>query len=227
MARNLMNPLGINSKRFIVAVKENPPKQKQLNNNYAKEQPQQLLGWAQLRPMGPSIIDPQTYNSRPGSGSMEREIDDELWDEFETDALEFPNGFASLPWTQEYKAYAEASIQKRERRRLQLEERARSDVQRDRNQLWELASVYVVPKWRQRSIGSELVRRLLARHELLERNSNDVYLLTSLGRTQEWYQKFGFEVTDEPPAAMSFEVAAGGLIAKILGEELISMRGGN
>jgi len=28
-------------------------------------------------------------------------VDDEIWDDFERDQTEFPNGFASFPWTKE------------------------------------------------------------------------------------------------------------------------------
>lgn len=98
---------------------------------------------------------------------------------------------------------------------------------RGQNQLWELASVYVKPEWRKRGIGRELIRRVMARHDLLERSREDVYLLT-LDRTEDFYRGlgFGFEVTDEPPASMAGEIFAGNLITGFMGSKLVCMRGG-
>lgn len=98
---------------------------------------------------------------------------------------------------------------------------------RGQNQLWELASVYVKPEWRKRGIGRELIRRVMARHDLLERSRGDVYLLT-LDRTEDFYRGlgFGFEVTDEPPASMAGEIVAGNLITGLMGSKLVCMRGG-
>jgi len=210
MARNLMNPLGINSKRFIVAVDPS-------NDN-------KLYGWAQLRSIGSSIRDPNQYDTLPGSGSAEQEIEDELWDEFEKDEVEFPNGVASLPWTKEYREFSQTSAKRREQR-AKLVEGAEREKKRDKNQLWELASVYVIPEWRHKGIGSELIRKVMAKHVMLERRAGDVYLLT-LDSTKDWYRGFGFELTDDPPAAMALEVAAGGILTKLLGEKLVAMQGG-
>uniref|UniRef100_A0A7S1BYV7 N-acetyltransferase domain-containing protein n=1 Tax=Corethron hystrix TaxID=216773 RepID=A0A7S1BYV7_9STRA len=209
MAQNLMNPLGIDFKRFIVAASSTNEKE--------------LYGWAQLRPIGFSIRDASTYNSLPGSGSIEDEIEEDIWDEFEKDEVDFPNGFASLPWTKEYKNAAVASAKRRERRAY-LEKKAEKEKIRGQNQLWELASVYVLPEWRKKGIGSELTRRLMEKHTKAGRKGKDVYLLT-LDSTKSWYRDFGFEVTDEPPASMALEIAAGGILTKFVGGELICMRG--
>mmetsp|Transcript_74166 Transcript_74166/g.222906 ORF Transcript_74166/g.222906 Transcript_74166/m.222906 type:complete len:185 (+) Transcript_74166:12-566(+) len=88
--------------------------------------------------------------------------------------------------------------------------------------LWELASIFVEEPWRSRGVGSELVRKLLTEHTSTGRSEADVYLLT-LQKTSSWYTKFGFE-TCEPPAPMAFEVAAGGVLTRLLGESLVCMR---
>jgi len=218
MARNLMNPLGIDSQRFIVAV--HPESSSPPNSG---EEP--LLGWAQLRPIGASVRDASVFDSPRGSGAVERDVEDEIWDEFEEDlASEVPNGFESLPWTKEYREFAVAAEGRRERR-ASLYGRAERDKEMDRNQLWELASVYVVPTWRKKGIGTELISRTMNKHVMLGRNYDDVFLLT-LDSTKEWYRSFGFEVTDKPPAAMALEIAAGGILTKFLGAKLISMQGG-
>jgi len=209
MAKNLMNPLGIDSKNFVVAIDSTNRK---------------LMGWAQIRPIGQKIRDPDVYNAQPGSGSKEKEISDDIWDEFENDNIEFPNGFKSLPWTREYREFSQASARRRERRQM-LEEKAMRDNESGQNQAWELASVYVLPEWRNRGIGSELVRRIMARHCMLNRKTNDVYLLT-LESTKEWYQRLGFDLTDDTPLSMSLEIAAGGILTNFLGEKLIAMQGG-
>eukprot|EP01083_Nonionella_stella_P097024 272751_1 len=88
------------------------------------------------------------------------------------------------------------------------------------NQLWELASVYVLPQYRGQGIGSEVVRRLLLKHRGPVPN---VYILT-LNTTKKWYQNIGFEITTEPPEKMKFEMAAGKFITNFINEELICMR---
>ncbi len=211
MAKSLMNPLGIDSKRFVVAV--DPTNDKK------------LYGWAQLRPIGPSIRNPNQFDAAPGSGSLEREIEEEIWEDFENDGAEFPNGFASLPWTKEYKEFAESSSKRRKKRGdlVQMAERQKKD---GNNQLWELASVYVLPEWRKKGIGSELIRRIMANYVMLDRNAQDIFLLT-LDSTKDWYRGFGFELTDDPPASMALEVAAGGIITNFIGEKLVVMQGGH
>ena len=136
LVKDVMNfkyplPLGVNSRRFIVAVGASDDKEH--------------LRWAQLRPIGFSIRNSNQLNSLPGSGSIEKEIDEDIWNDFESDLIDIPNGFASLlPWTKEYKNASEASRKRRERR-LFLQEQADLATKLDKNQLWELASVYVFP----------------------------------------------------------------------------------
>ena len=210
MTRSLMNPLGIDSNRFIVAC--NPSNE---NEEY---------GFAQLRPIGTSKRDANEYDALPGSGSVENDIEEEIWDDFEKDETEFPNGFASLPWTKEYRAYAKAS-ERRRNKRADLIKQAEKEEKNGLNQLWELASVYTLPEWRSKGIGSELIRRIIAKHVLLGRKEDDVYLLT-LDSTKDWYRGFGFEITNEPPSSMALEIVAGGVLTKLVDSSLVCMRGG-
>ena len=238
MAKNFMNPLSVlnNSKRFIVA--ESVPDS--VSNNGEATAKAEVYGWAQLRPIGPRTRDPDKFDAPPGSGmtksqSIQSEIEEEIWEDFESDPLDVPIGFASLPWTKEYREYSQKSQDRREKR-MQMENGSNDNVNKsnpDDNQLWELASVYVVPEMRRSGIGSELIRRLLAKHIMLERRIEDVYLLTldnnansnSNSKTRDWYGSFGFEVTEDPPASMALEIAAGGALTRIMGESLVSMRG--
>lgn len=78
--------------------------------------------------------------------------------------------------------------------------------------VYELASVYVEPVYRNRGIGSDLVRLCLEAHKESGLELTDVYLLT-LGDTNEWYLQFGESChvrcfnghdrlrADKPPAA--------------------------
>lgn len=209
MAKNLMNPLGIDASRFLVAEDRQKPGGER-------------VGWAQLRPLGPAVADPATFDSPPGSGDVERLTDDEMWDKFEDEGPDFPNGMASLPWTKEYRAASEAAKKRREGRTS-----IRAGVRSEAGQLWELASVYVLPKYRGRGVGSELVRRIMREHLLLDRSAADVYALT-LESTLGWYAELGFSKTDEDeiPSPMRFEVAAGSVITKLIGAKLVCIRGG-
>jgi GNAT superfamily N-acetyltransferase len=209
MAKNLMNPLSIQADRFIVAVDPTD------NSN--------LYGWAQLRPIGTSLRNSDQYDALPGSGSIEREVNEEIWEDFENDEMDVPVGFASLPWTKEYKDYMIKS-EERTKKRIQRMKQMEEEQQRGENTLWELASVYVKPEWRKLGIGSELIKRVLAKHSIKGRRNQDVYLLT-LDSTSNWYKQFGFQVTDEPPASMALEITAGNVITGFLGSKLVCMRG--
>lgn len=204
MARSLMNPLGIDGSRFLVAENDRGER----------------IGWAQLRPLGPSAADPSALDAPPGSGDVERLTDEEMWDRFEEEGPDFPNGLASLPWTKEYRAAAEAARKRRDGRNA-----VRARVRSEAGQLWELASVFVFPEYRGKGVGSELVRRMMAEHAILGRSPSDVYALT-LETTLDWYEALGFSKTDEIPAPMKFEVAAGSVITKLIGAQLACVRGG-
>jgi GNAT superfamily N-acetyltransferase len=217
MIKELMNPLGIQADRFVVAT-----------TTTANDDP---VGWAQIRPLGKAQLlrDPSRFNAPPGSYDIEQEVDDAMWDDFENDdSIQVPVGLASLPWTKEYRAMMEA-VKDRDQRREEL--RARRERELTKLQLWELASVYVEPAYRGQGIGTELVRRVLKRH--FQQNSNpqapaNVYCLT-LANTTKWYeQNFGFEIVSakkDIPKAMALEVAAGNVITKLIGAQLCCMRG--
>jgi len=96
-------------------------------------------------------------------------------------------------------------------------------AERDEGRLWELASVYVMPDWRGRGIGTELVRKVMARHVVLNRIPSDVYLLT-LASTERWYESLGYGRTDNPPDSMGMEMVVGGIVTRVIGSELICMR---
>ena len=195
MAKNLMNPLSIKVDCFEVAESEG-----------------QRIGWGQLRPLGPAAADPDDFDAAPGSRGADDV--DAAWDALPDP----PTGFASLPWTDEYKAFARGADERR---------RARDAASADAPQLWELASVFVLAEHRHRGTGAAIVRRLLERHAARGLSAADIYLLT-LASTAGWYEGLGFEQVSEPrdvPEPMAFEVAAGRVVTGLIGAELVVMRG--
>lgn len=208
MLKELMNPLHLQPERFIVAT------------TTTNDTP---IGWAQIRPIGTAKRDPSTYNSKPGSFDVQQDADDTMWQEFEEEEdTVVPVGLASLPWTKEYKEFANAAKRRRERR-AEIVEREEANMP----MLYELASVYVKPEYRRQGIGRELIRRVLQKHKDAGRSVSNVYLLT-LASTVGWYNTwFGFELVpdDEAPQQMSFEIAAGKLVTRLIGAKLCCMRG--
>ena len=216
MAKQLMNPLGIDASNFVVAT---DPK----DNNA-------LVGWAQIRPLGSSLTNPNQYNAPPGSYSTDQDVDDTMWLEFDEDeSVQVPSGWASLPWTKEYKAFSQQAKSRRKRREQLMQEQTRQvDKESSSPLLWELASVYVRPEYRSQGIGSGLVARCLQRHVQRKRMLvNSVYLLT-LGKRAPWYASgFAFEIVPDAtdiPSSMQLEIAAGTIITKLIDEELCCMR---
>lgn len=205
-----MNPLGVQPNRFVVATANSG---------------ETVVGWGQIKSLGPALADSKTYDARRGSGSIESNVDEDLWLEFESSSVEFPNGRKSLPWTPEYKAAAEEARERRERRDVMVS-KERMDAANGSGQLWELASMYVMPEYRSRGIGSDIVQQLLEQHVQLGRARSDVYALT-LRKTVGWYNKLGFEVVEAEegiPQPMMVEVGLGRMITRMLGEELVCLR---
>jgi N-acetylglutamate synthase-like GNAT family acetyltransferase len=195
MAKNLMNPLSIKVDCFEVV-----------------ESNGERIGWGQLRPLGPAAVAADEFDAAPGSRGAEDV--DAAWDALP----EFPTGFASLPWTDEYKAFARGADDRRN---------ARNAATADEPQLWELASVFVLEDHRGCGTGAAIVRRLLERHVERGLSAADIYLLT-LASTASWYEGLGFEPVTEPrdvPQPLAFEVAAGRVVTGLMGAELVVMRG--
>ena len=228
MAKELMNPLGISYKNFVVV------------EDVATGD---RVGWAQIRSLGPAGTDPSTFDSAPGSISadnVEDDVDDVMWEEFENDpSADFSSWWSTLPWTKEYKAAFNTAEERRERRAQLLEQEETRINKRGRGQeppqLWELASVYVIPERRSEGIGSDLVRSVLDQHLQFGRGKEAVYALT-LSSTVEWYRSnFGFVQVDDDeetetstgggiPKPMAFEVAVGTVITKLMGNQLVCLR---
>jgi ribosomal protein S18 acetylase RimI-like enzyme len=218
LGKELMNPLGVQAQRFVVAETEDGA---------------QRIGWAQIRPLGRKAVDPNRFDARPGSLDIQEEAEDEAWEAFEKDeTAPVPKGLASLPWTKEYRAFSEASDRRKGQMEQQRKRREMWEAVQPQAQLYELASVWVSPDYRGQGIGTDLVRRVLCRHVEqcggVSSSLADIYLLT-LASTEVWYRdNVGFQIVKEDkeiPAQMSFEVAAGGFITKVIGQELICMRG--
>ena len=207
LGKELMNPLGVVGERFVVAESSDGRR----------------IGWAQLRPLGYSKQASDEYNARPGSYNVQQETDEIMWEEFENDtSIKPPVGWASLPWTKEYRAFAESAAKRRERRQQVLE-----SEQKSAGMLYELASVWVDPAYRSQGIGTQLVKKVLQRHVDNGDSLSDVYCLT-LASTSSWYREnFDFRLVrgNAIPAQMAFEVAAGSVITKLIEAELICMRG--
>jgi N-acetylglutamate synthase-like GNAT family acetyltransferase len=219
LAKEFMNPLGIQSDRFVVATTKSQKNDKDSDI---------LIGWAQVKPLGALMTrDPSRFDSRPGSYDMEQEVDDIMWDDFEKDdSIKVPVGLQSLPWTRQYRDM-EKAVKDRDTKREKL--RIQRQKELEPQQLWELASVYVEKPYRGQGIGTELVKRVLQKR-FSEDNSclpTSIYCLT-LPTTVDWYRdNFGFDIvsSNDVPAPMAFEVTAGNIITKLIGAQLCCMRG--
>jgi GNAT superfamily N-acetyltransferase len=141
-----------------------------------------------------------------------------MWEQFEDDPTPIPTGLASLPWSKEYRGASKAAEDRLARRNKLMQ------IELDNApKLWELSSVYVVPKWRGKGVGTELVRQVLTQQTASNQHGKDVYALT-LEKNVKWYEQFGFDIEEQIPETMSFEVAAGNAITKMLGERLVCIR---
>ena len=183
-----------------------------------------VVGWAQLRCLGPatSIWDPnQWYDDNDGRMTvvnttttnnnnsrreneylLEKEVDEIMWEEFEDDPMEFPNGWSSLPWTKEYRKVAQAAEMKRYQRATILEkERIEAGT------LYELTSLHVKPSYRKKGIATNMIQKLLQNtRQQLKRQQQQVndqphpsysYVIT-LDSYVDWYHHFGFDIIIDP-----------------------------
>jgi len=219
MARELMNPLAISHKNTLVVAEDTKTGER--------------VGWAQIRPIGYATLvagDPSRFEDGEAEGnalslgnvqstdSIEEDVDEVMWQEFEDDPTDFPNGFASLPWTKEYRAASQAAADRLQRREKIL--KAELDA---RPKLWELSSVYVNPRWRREGIGSLLVKQVMKQHVTTKQPGRDVYALT-LTKMAHWYAKFGFIKEKQIPDAMAMEMSVGNVITTMTGAKLVCLR---
>lgn len=207
MVSELMNPLGLNPKRFCIA----------------ETRDGQLVGWGQIKPLGMAFYDASQYNSSPGSGNIEDSIDEDIFLEFEEDDnVEFPNGLSSLPWSASYKKAADAAKRRRDKRAIMV---GRERIETP--QIFELSSIYVFPQFRSQGVGKSIVRELLHRHTQLDRDVSQIYALTLRKTLKFYHDAFGFQVVEKEediPSQLKLEIAVGRIITKALGEELICLK---
>mmetsp|Transcript_10621 Transcript_10621/g.18659 ORF Transcript_10621/g.18659 Transcript_10621/m.18659 type:complete len:287 (+) Transcript_10621:139-999(+) len=221
MAKELMNPLGISHKNNLVVAED--------------IQTGRRVGWAQIRSLGYAAVatDPSRFEDDndveknksltrrdvQSKLAIEEDLDELMWQEFEDDPIEIPNGLASLPWTKEYRAASQAAQDRIRRRERMLEVELAA-----RPKLWELSSVYVIPEWRHQGIGSALVSAVLDQHSTTKQKGRDIYALT-LASTVPWYEtQFGFAKENQIPNAMVTELNVGKTITKIIGDDLVCIR---
>lgn len=164
-----------------------------------KNKESSVVGWGQLRYLGPATSDPNQWDSDVTSTStaidIEKEADEIMWEQFEDDPIEFPNGWSSLPWTKEYRRVAQAAEMKRYQRAAILEKE-----RIEAGKLYELTSLNVQPSHRNRGIATNMIQKLLqnSRRQLkLQQQVDDQqpsysYVLT-LDSYVDWYGQFGFD----------------------------------
>ena len=136
-----MNPIGISHENNLLVA---------CNVNDSRE----LIGWAQIRCIGysdASADSTQLEDGEIGSHickssqyrlSIEQDVDNMMWEEVEDDSTPIPTGLASLPWSKEYRDASRAA----EDTLVWREKLLQIEVD-NTPKLWELSSVYVVPKW--------------------------------------------------------------------------------
>ena len=106
-------------------------------------------------------------------------------------------------------------------------------VGQERVQYHELASLYVKPSYRNRGVGSEIVRNLLEKFDkkysgrdnsIVETTKHVVCLLT-LKPTTSFYSKFGFQICSQNniPSPLGVEYHLGRLISFFLKNDLVCM----
>lgn len=95
----------------------------------------------------------------------------------------------------------------------------------------ELASLYVLPSYRKKGIGSLIVSELLNRHDIdCDENRKSQICLLTLAPTVPFYEPFGFRCVEMDgnseysiPSSMKMEYMLGSLVSKILGNEIVCM----
>jgi len=95
-------------------------------------------------------------------------------------------------------------------------------------QYHELSSLFVLPKYRRKGVGTALVSELLKIHDETVRDakSKDVVCLLTLRQTARFYQMHGFRIVADKaqiPSPLQAELAVGSLISAILGNDIICM----
>ena len=196
LGRELMNPLGVQGNRFIVAC----------NNDYNDR-----LGWAQIRPLGGR------------REAMERETDDVMWDEFEAnDTVQVPVGWQSLPWTRQYRDFAAAAAARRDRNTIQQEVQNEMPVLYELASVWVHPSyrgqgigTQLVQRVLQRHVTCGVGP--LENVYLLTLQTTTAWYRDNFG--------FAVVPGPYVPDAMAFEVQAGQVITALLGAQLVCMQG--
>ena len=198
LARELMNPLGVDGERFLVAG--------------TMEQPR--IGWAQLRPLN---VEAQ----------IQQEADEAAWDAFEADdqIIEIPVGRKSLPWTKEYQDFAQQAGQRREDRAGLWRDTERETPRLyELASVW-VAPAFRHQGIGTELVRRTLQRHCGGSKGNLATN---VYLLTLASTAGWYREQFGFRLVVLPtdiPAQMAWEVQAGKLITGLIGAELVCMQG--
>ena len=218
LAKQLMNPItGISHKNNLIVAEHTATGER--------------IGWAQIQSLGYAGV--STYPAQFEDGdeatgialsqrnvqvqstlSIEEDVDEEMWQEFEDDPLDFPNGLASLPWTKEYRAASQAASDRISRRELKLQAELAA-----RPKLWELSSVYVLPEWRHRGIGRALVHQVLKQHTITKQKGNEFYAVLP-SQYMQWYQQLGFQNEKHIPNVIRSKVNVG----KITREDPVCLR---
>lgn len=212
MARKLMNPnKGISHKNNLIVAEHMPTGER--------------VGWAHIRSLGYAGV--STYPSQFEDGDddyalrkdaqstmkIEDDVDEIMWQEFEDDPVDFPNGLASLPWTKEYRAASQAATDRLKRRERMMEVELAN-----RPKLWELSSVYVLKEWRHKGIGSAIVDQVLKQHVTKKQRGNDIYALIPASSVH-WYEQFGFTVEDQVPNVMASKLNVGKALTRVMGKD--------
>ena len=195
LGRELMNPLGIQTDRFIVACTASRDR----------------IGWAQIRPLSGNT-----------AAMVERETDDVLWDEFEADQdIQVPVGWQSLPWTTEYRKFSQAAKQRRDRQTVKREVEQETPALYELSSVWVdpayrgkgigTALVRQVLQRHANTVGP------LEQVFLLTLATTADWYRDNFG--------FEIVPEPYVPEQMAFEAKAGKLITSVIGAELVCMQG--